>query len=95
MNAPPGHIHPKPDAQPQPRCVLIPVPIYWQEAVTETLDKDVDCGIIAPMPVSSPMLSSKKEWLTKDCKLTKSQYTVSERHITPNPSSWQPVQYHL
>ena len=55
MNTKPARIHPTPDATPYVRHSPIPVPHHWKDAVKQSLDRDVARGIIAPVPIGTPV----------------------------------------
>ena len=55
MNCKPVHIHLKPDAKPHARHVPIPIPMHWRDQVKADLDKDVENGVIEPVPVGEPV----------------------------------------
>ena len=54
MAGPPAHIHLKDNATPKAKHTPIPVPLHFKEKVKELLDKDVERGIIAPVPIGTP-----------------------------------------
>ena len=51
LSTPPAHIHIKPDAIPYARHVPIPVPHHWKNEIKAGLDRDVERGIIARVPI--------------------------------------------
>ena len=51
---PSGHIHLRPNASPRARHKPIPVPFHLKEATRLGLMKDVERGIIAPVPIGTP-----------------------------------------
>ena len=56
LSGPPAKIHIKPDAIPfAARHTPVPVPHHWKAAVKNSLDKDVERGIIAPVPIGTPV----------------------------------------
>ena len=55
LNAKPGHIFLKPDAIPHASHSFIPVPHHWKDEVKARLDDHVARGIIAPVPVGTPV----------------------------------------
>ena len=55
LSGPPAKIHLKPDAVPHARHAPIPIPHHWKTKVKESLDRDVERGIIAPVPIGSPV----------------------------------------
>ena len=55
MSGRPAKIHLKPDAVPHARHAPIPIPHHWKTKVKESLDRDVERGIIAPVPIGSPV----------------------------------------
>ena len=55
LSGPPAHIHLQPNAVPYARHTPIPVPHHWKAKVKESLDSDVQRGIIAPVPIGSPV----------------------------------------
>ena len=60
MNTPPAHIHLKPEAIPVAHHVPIPIPIHWKEQVRSSLQKDVENGIIEPVPIGEPVTWSSR-----------------------------------
>jgi hypothetical protein len=55
MNCKPVHIHLKPDAEPHARHVPIPIPVHWREQVKADLDRDVENGVVEPVPIGEPV----------------------------------------
>ena len=55
LSGPPAHIHLQPNAIPYARHTPIPVSHHWKAQVKESLDRDVQQGIIAPVPIGSPV----------------------------------------
>ena len=55
MDATPADIHLKPDATPHVTHTPIPIPFYWKEEIKESLDADVQTGIIEPVPTGEPI----------------------------------------
>ena len=53
MSGPPGHIHLREGALPKARHKPIPVPFHLKEATKQALQRDVDRGIIAPVPIGT------------------------------------------
>ena len=51
----PAHIYLKDGVIPYARHMPIPVPLHWKEQVKASLDDDVKRGIIAPVPVGTPV----------------------------------------
>ena len=51
MSMSPAHIHLNENAHHMP----IPIPFHWKEEVTESLDRDVERGIIAPVLIGTPV----------------------------------------
>ena len=95
MSGPPARIHLKPDSQPHARHTPIPIPFHWKEDVKKSLDNDVERGIIAPVPIGSPVEwysphgdLSEKIWLTqKNRRPPTSKRTMQKR----NPSLPVPI----
>lgn len=54
-SGPPAQIHVKDNAVPFARHTPVPVPHHLKAAVKASLDKDVEHGIIAPVPIGSPV----------------------------------------
>ena len=54
MSGPVAHIHLKEGAIPKARHNTIPVPFHFMELVKRALWKDVERGIITPVPVGMP-----------------------------------------
>jgi len=59
MDIKPAHIHINDQATPYVRHTPIHVPFYLKEAVKNSLENDVHRGIIAPVPIGTPV-----EWCT-------------------------------
>ena len=55
MSLPPVHIHLKENAKPYGHHTPIPVPFHWKKEVKESLERDVERGIIAPVPIGTPV----------------------------------------
>jgi len=55
MNCKPAHIHLKEDAKPHAIHNPFSIPIHWREEVKRMLDKDVEDGIIEPVPIGDPV----------------------------------------
>ena len=55
LSGPPAKIHLKPGAVPHARHTPIPIPHHWKVKVKESLDRDVERGIIAPVPIGTPV----------------------------------------
>ena len=70
MDTTPAHIHLKPDATPCATHTPIPILFHWKKEIKESLDADVQKGIIEPVPIGEPV-----EWCShmvviakKNCK---------------------------
>ena len=95
MSGPPMRIMVDPDATPVAYHTPIPVPIHWQEAVKAGLDRDVELGVIEPVPVGTPVtwcsrmvIAAKKSGeprRTVDFQPL-NRHAVRETHHTPSPS---------
>jgi len=55
MNSPPAHIHLKDDAEPHAIHNPFSIPIHWREEVKRKLNKDVEDGVIEPVPIGDPV----------------------------------------
>ena len=55
MTSPLTHIHLKPDAIPYAQHTPIPVPYNWKDQIKASLDQDIARGIIAPVPMGTPV----------------------------------------
>ena len=55
MNSPPAHIHLRRDTKPYATHNPFKIPIHWREEVKRQLDKDVEDGIIEPVPIGDPV----------------------------------------
>ena len=55
MSMPPAHIHLNENAKPYARHTPIPIPFQWKKQEKESLDRDVERGIIAPVPIGTPV----------------------------------------
>ena len=56
MNCPPAHIHLKDDAKPHAVHTPYSIPIHWRDEVKRLLDRDVEDGIIEPVPIGDPVV---------------------------------------
>ena len=56
MTGKPMHINFKPHAKEHAVHVPIPVPFHWKRQVKKDLDRDVELGIIEPVPVGTPTI---------------------------------------
>ena len=54
MAGPPAHIHLKDNCVPKARHNPIPIPLHFKEKVKTSLDRDVEKGIISPVPIGTP-----------------------------------------
>ena len=54
LSGPDGHIHLREDAVPRARHAPVPVPFHFKEAIKAGLFKDIERGIIAPVPAGTP-----------------------------------------
>ena len=68
MPGPAAHIHLKEGAVPKARHSPIPVPFHFKKQVKESLDEDVEMGVIAPVPIgmatewcSTMVIAAKKD----------------------------------
>jgi len=55
MSGPPVKLMIDENAEPVAHHTPIPVPIYWQDEVKAGLDRDVQIGVIEPVPVGEPV----------------------------------------
>ena len=55
MDTKPAHIHIKENATPYVRHNPIPIPFHLKDAVKKSLDDDIRRGIIAPVPIGTPV----------------------------------------
>ena len=55
MNCTPAHIHLKDDAIPYAVHTPYSIPIHWRDEVKRLLDRDVEDGIIEPVPIGDPV----------------------------------------
>ena len=60
MSMPLAHIHLNENAKPYARHMPIKIPFHWKKEVKESLDRDVERGIIAPVPIGTPV-----EWCSQ------------------------------
>ena len=56
LSGPPAKIHLKEGAVPFARHCPIPVPHHWKADVKAGIDQDIERGIIAPVPVGTPVM---------------------------------------
>ena len=54
MDTTPAHIHLKPDTTPYTTHTPIPIPFHWEKEIKESLDADVQKGIIEPVLIGEP-----------------------------------------
>ena len=95
MSGPPMRIMVDQNTTPVAHHTPIPVPVHWQEAVKAGLDRDVELGVIEPVPVGTPVtwcsrmvIASKKSGeprRTVDFQAL-NRNAVRETHHTPSPS---------
>lgn len=55
MTGPPLALMINPDATPVAHHKPVPVPIHWQQQVKSDLDRDVNLGVIEPVPIGEPV----------------------------------------
>ena len=55
LTGPPAKIHIKSGAVPYARHSPIPILYHWKEAVKASWDRDVERGVIAPVPIGTPV----------------------------------------
>ena len=55
MPMPPAHIHLNENAKSYAHHTPIPIPFHWKKEVKESLDRNVERGIIAPVPIGTPV----------------------------------------
>jgi hypothetical protein len=55
MQSPPMRLMVNPDAVPVAHHNPIPVPLHWQNEVKAGLDRDVELGVLEPVPVGEPV----------------------------------------
>ena len=95
MSGPPIRIMVDQNTTPVAHHTPIPVPVHWQEAVKAGLDRDVELGVIEPVPVGTPVtwcsrmvIASKKSGeprRTVDFQAL-NRNAVRETHHIPSPS---------
>ena len=80
MFMPPAHIHLNETAKPYASHTFIPIPFHWKKEVKESLDRDVERGIIAPVPIGTPV-----EWcspmIVRAKKNGKPRTTIDLQHL--------------
>ena len=64
MDTIPATIHLKEDNTPHANHTPIPVPYHWKEEVKNDLDRDVERGIIKPVPIGTPVTWCSKMLVT-------------------------------
>ena len=94
MTGPPMHLMVDPDATPYVTHKPIPIPIHWQEDIYADLKRDVNLGVIEPVPVGTPVTwchkmvvvakKSGKPRRTVDLQPL-NQHAVRETHHTESP----------
>ena len=55
MSMPPAYIHLNENAKPYAHHMPIPIPFHWKKEPKESLDRDVERGIIAPVLIGTPV----------------------------------------
>ena len=94
MDGPPLRIMIRPDAEPVAHHKAIPVPLHWQTEVKAALDRDVQLGVIEPVPVGEPVtwchrmvVVSKKSGSPRRCVDLQAlnRCATRETHHTPSP----------
>ena len=94
MDGPPLRLMVDKDADPVACHKAIPVPLHWQAEVKEALDKDVQLGVIEPVPVGDPVtwchrmvVVSKKNGQPRRCVDLQplNRHAVRETHHTASP----------
>ena len=94
MDGPPLRIMISPDAEPVAHHKAIPVPLHWQTEVKAALDRDVQLGVIEPVPVGEPVtwchrmvVVSKKSGSPRRCVDLQplNRHATRETHHTPSP----------
>ena len=55
MQTTPAHIHLKPDDIPYVTNTPISIPYHWKQEIKESLNADVEKGIMEPVPVGEPV----------------------------------------
>ena len=94
MDGPPLRLMIQPDAEPVAHHKAIPVPLHWQTEVKAALDRDVQLGVIEPVPVGEPVtwchrmvVVSKKSGSPRRCVDLQplNRYATRETHHTPSP----------
>ena len=55
MDVPPMRLMVDPNATPIAHHKAIPVPLHWQDEVKASLDRDVQLGVLEPVPVGEPV----------------------------------------
>lgn len=94
MSGPPLHLMIDHDKQPIAHHTPIPVPVHWQNEVKASLDRDVELGVIEPVPIGTPVTYCHR-MVTCAKKNGKPRRTVDmqslnanakrETHHTPSP----------
>ncbi|XP_043204419.1 uncharacterized protein LOC122371791 [Amphibalanus amphitrite] len=94
MDGPPLRIMLRPDAEPVAHHKAIPVPLHWQTEVKAALDRDVQLGVIEPVPIGEPVtwchrmvVVSKKSGSPRRCVDLQplNRCAARETHHTPSP----------
>ena len=83
MFSPAAHIYLKEGAVHKARHKTILVPFHLKEPIRQALWKDVEKGIIAPVPVGMPTIWCSTMVITTK-KNSNSQRTVDHQHLNPN-----------
>lgn len=94
MDGPPLRLMIQKDAEPVACHKAIPVPLHWQAEVKDALDRDVQLGVVEPVPVGEPVtwchrmvVVSKKNGKPRRCVDLQplNRHAVRETHHTPSP----------
>ena len=94
MDGPPLRLMIDKDADPVACHKAIPVPLHWQAEVKEALDRDVQLGVIEPVPVGDPVtwchrmvVVSKKNGKPRRCVDLQplNRHAARETHHTASP----------
>ena len=84
-----------PDAKPVAYHTPIPVPVHWQEEVKAGLDRDVQLGVIEPVPINDPVtwchrmvICAKKDGTPRRTVDLQALNAAATRDTHHTPSPW-------
>ena len=89
MSMPPPHIHFKDNGKPYAHHMPIPISFHWKSQVIESLDRDVERGIIEPVPIETSRMvqpsGQPKKWKAKKKNKSSASQLPMQQRSTPLP----------